>query len=116
MPFYTVTFHHKISATCKCGASRSSHDGTGADFGTGGCRYNGCAKFELRDVYEHDLPSSIEEADTNGVAAVLRQAKILGRGKRLHCINRRIEARVMKKLTCFPMASIWHSIVIEPKR
>lgn len=121
MAKYNVTFHHKISPTCKCGRPRADHAGTGADFGTGGCVYSGCTAFVLGDVQVADLPSaSVEESDKRGVAAMLRDAKLLPRGGRLDSISRSMEGHekslALRKLVCFPQASTWHSIVIEPIR
>jgi hypothetical protein len=123
---YTVQYVHKVSQTCgKCHRSKSEHSREPkADdpnemvrypypgqrvWGEGGITWFGevkCTGYE-HETETHELPDELP-TDRNAMAKVLRDHKIMGRGERLS----QVRAGINGSTVCFPVASIWHSIII----
>lgn len=111
---YRVHYTHKIATTnCHCGHGKYSHHDL-SERGRGPCPMPGCDCLDY-EPGEHDdvakeLPSSVVTTGTDrDVAAMLREAKILGRGERLDYMRREGD-----RLLCFPRAGTMHCVAIEP--
>jgi len=117
---YRIHYTHKIAATrCRCGhdkynAHHNLHKRDGSLYGHGPCSFHGCDCLDYEpgesDDAARDLPLSVVVlGNERDVAAMLREAKLLGKGERLASMRRDGD-----RLLCFPRVGSMHCIAIEP--